>query len=150
MPTKRQRITVNLADEEAAALQAHPDYTGSLGGTLRLLALRAAGLEPADSYANHRARARDEKGRIMSWTDFLKQAFDSYYQASGKDQQSLFQQLCHDIGTAPNATRLAQVLTPVLATAAKDREALAEVLLRLKGPDWEDVQSLALLANAAR
>lgn len=68
MPTHRNRVTVNLTDQEAAALQAHPDYTGSLGGTLRLLALRAAGVEPTDPYDAVRqavkARPRDERGRI--------------------------------------------------------------------------------------
>lgn len=58
------RPTVNLTEEEAAALQAHPDWTGSLAGTLRLLALRQMGIEP-DPYADHKSRARDEKGRIM-------------------------------------------------------------------------------------
>lgn len=66
MTTRPHRPTVNLTDEEAAALQAHPDYTGSLAGTLRLLALRAAGHEPSDPYAAHRARPRDEKGRVLS------------------------------------------------------------------------------------
>lgn len=60
------RPTVNLSAEEAAALQAHPEYTGSLGGIVRLLALRQVGMEQADPYAAHRAYARDERGLFVS------------------------------------------------------------------------------------
>ncbi len=58
------RPTVNLTEEEASALQAHPDYTGSLGGTLRLLALRQLGLPDPDPKAYQRSQPRDEKGRL--------------------------------------------------------------------------------------
>lgn len=61
-----RRVSASLSEAECSALQAHPDYRGSLGGLLRLLALRHIGQEPADPYDKHRARARDEKGRMMS------------------------------------------------------------------------------------
>lgn len=59
-----RRVSASLSEEECSALQAHPDYRGSLGGLLRLLALRHLGQEPADAYDGHRKRARDEKGRM--------------------------------------------------------------------------------------
>lgn len=65
----RSRFKVSLTDAEAAVLQAHPDYSGSLGDLVRVLALRAAGLTPSDPYAAHKSRARDEKGKMMP--DFI-------------------------------------------------------------------------------
>lgn len=62
-----RRVGASLSEAECAALQAHPDYRGSLGGLLRLLALRHLGQEPADSYEGHRKRPRDEKGRIIAF-----------------------------------------------------------------------------------
>lgn len=59
-----RRVNASLSEDEIAALEAHPDYQGSLGGLLRVLAMRQLGRE-ADPYADHRARPRDEKGRIM-------------------------------------------------------------------------------------
>lgn len=65
MPTSRRRqYKVSLTDAEAAALEAHPEYTGSLGGLVRVLALRAAGLTPSDPYAAHKSRPRDKNGRL--------------------------------------------------------------------------------------
>jgi hypothetical protein len=63
-PSMSRRVSASLAEEEIAALEAHPEYRGSLGGLLRVLALRHLGLEPPDPYDGHRARARDEKGRL--------------------------------------------------------------------------------------
>jgi hypothetical protein len=60
-----RRVSASLSEEECSTLQAHPDYRGSLGGLLRLLALRHLGQEPSDPYDGHRRRERDEKGRMM-------------------------------------------------------------------------------------
>jgi len=70
------RPTVNLTEEEAASLQAHPDYRGSLGGLLRTLACRQLGLPEPDPYADHKSRARDEKGRIVKTYRIEFQGFE--------------------------------------------------------------------------
>ena len=60
----RLRPKVSLSTEEAEALEAHPEFQGSLGGLLRVLAMRQLGREPSDPYAAHKARPRDENGRL--------------------------------------------------------------------------------------
>lgn len=60
----RLRPKVSISAKEAEALEAHPEFAGSLGALIRTLALRQIGLTPSDPYAAHRARARDEKGRM--------------------------------------------------------------------------------------
>lgn len=78
-----RRVSASLSETECSALQAHPDYRGSLGGLLRLLALRHIGQEPADPYDKHRARARDEKGRMRKMFHEITNTEDLNAQLSG-------------------------------------------------------------------
>lgn len=114
----RLRPKVSLSAEEAAALEAHPEYQGSLGPLLRSLALRQIGLTPADPYAAHKSAPRDEKGRMMN------KYFCEIYEASkhGITLPAGLTHLAQTHGHTPDSDQM-EIGFPSLAAAQAFRKA---------------------------
>lgn len=142
MSRRTHRFSLGFTQEEIEAFRAHPDYTGSVPELVRMLALAAVGVGKPDPYVNHRERPRDPHGRLVpKWVACLRAAFDAHGGATD---------LHRDLSSAKSGGRVVELLAPIFAASpVLDREAYAEVLLRLQGPDWEDVRNMALLANSA-
>lgn len=103
----RLRPKVSLSTEEAEALEAHPEFKGSLGGLLRVLAMRQLGLTPSDPYAAHRSRTRDEKGKMTSML-----MYDVFYKGAEFDSSVKLPKPSKDILYAVPVNGARQILVP--------------------------------------
>lgn len=111
-----RRVSASVSEEEIAALEAHPEFTGSLGGLIRVLAMRQLGFSP-DPYADHRSRPRDEKGRLM------RKYFCDIYEASqhGMTLPAGLTHLAQTHGHTPDSDQM-EIGFPSLAAAQAFRK----------------------------